>query len=203
MKPDGIRGRHALVVAVILLLLAVFVAGYVAREDCIYFWDSANYHGRYQELGSLVVSAPIQAFYQARHSIRHEDYNDLPILPLLPAHLLFGGGRLAFILAVFTILAVPAILSFLPLIRLTRLSRLLRSAQVVRSTQLFRLKGVGLKAFQAMVLVSGTKRFGKKYHERMLVKLKKQLKEMEEDLVELKEEIKRLEELKAKDENGT
>ena len=74
---------------------------------------------------------------------------------------------------------------------------------MVRSTQLFRLKGVGLKAFQALVLISGTKRFGKKYHERMLVRLKRQLREMEEDMEELKEEIKMLEELKAKDENGT
>jgi len=115
MSPESNRPRHALVVAVILVLLAAFVAGYVAREECVYFWDSANYQGRYQELGSLVLSNPVEAFYQVRHSIRHEDYNHLPILPLLPVYLLFGGGRLAFILAVFTILAVPAILSFLPL----------------------------------------------------------------------------------------
>jgi voltage-gated potassium channel len=92
-------------------------------------------------------------------------------------------------------------LSFLPIVRLTRLSRVLRSAQVLRSTRLLRLKGLGLKAFQALVLVSGTRRFGKKYHERMLKRLKKRLKEMEEEMVELKIEIAELEKLKARDEN--
>lgn len=92
-------------------------------------------------------------------------------------------------------------LSFLPIVRLTRLSRVLRSVQVVRSTQLLRLKGLGLKAFQALVFISGTRRFGKKYHERMLKRLKRRLKEMEEEIKELKEEIAELEELKAQDDN--
>lgn len=88
------------------------------------------------------------------------------------------------------ILFVVPFLSFLPIARLARLS------QVVRSTRLFRLKGVGLKAFQALVLFSGTRRFGKNYHERRLKRLKERLKEMEEDMDELKQEIAELEEKK-------
>ncbi|MFH2002585.1 MAG: hypothetical protein ABIK28_23130, partial [Planctomycetota bacterium] len=95
------------------------------------------------------------------------------------------------------ILFVLPFLSFLPIARLARLSRL------ARSTRMLRLKGVGLKAFQTLVLLSGTRRFGRRYHERRLLKLRRLLKEKEEDMVELKEEIATLEREQRKlEENG-
>ena len=59
---------------------------------------------------------------QSRHlitSIRHDDYNLLPILPLMPFHFLFGGGRLPYILAIANLYAFPTILLFFFLFKTT------------------------------------------------------------------------------------
>jgi MFS family permease len=103
-----------------ICLLAVFLAAFVARENTIYFWDSANYWSKYQELGSLTVSQPAKALDLLVYTVRHSDYNHLPVLFLLPFYLAFGAGRTAFILAVYTLLAVPAVLSFPALVRQLR-----------------------------------------------------------------------------------
>lgn len=86
------------------------------------------------------------------------------------------------------ILFVLPFLSFLPIVRLARLGRL------VRSTRLIRVKGVGLKAFSAMVLIAGTKRFGSRSNEKRIQKLMEQIEELEEDIDEIKREIAELEE---------
>jgi voltage-gated potassium channel len=92
------------------------------------------------------------------------------------------------------IILLPVILFILPFLSFLPILRLGRLIPVIRSTRLFRLKGVGLKAFQALVLFSGTRRFGKSYHERKLRRLKRLLVEMEEDMEEIREEIAELEE---------
>ncbi len=86
------------------------------------------------------------------------------------------------------ILFVLPFLSFLPIARLARLGRLMRS------TRLLRMKGVGLKAFSAMVLIAGTKRFGGRSNEKRIRKLKEQIEELEEDIDEIRREIVELEE---------
>jgi voltage-gated potassium channel len=96
------------------------------------------------------------------------------------------------------IILLPVILFILPFLSFLPILRLGRLIPVIRSTRLFRLKGVGLKAFQALVLFSGTQRFGKSYHERKLRRLKRRLLEMEEDMEELREEIAELEEAQRK-----
>jgi hypothetical protein len=85
------------------------------------------------------------------------------------------------------ILFVIPFLSFLPIARLARLGRLMRS------TRLLRVKGVGLKAFTAMVLIAGTKRFGGRSNEKRIAKLKEQIEEFEEDIEEIRREIAQLE----------
>jgi len=92
------------------------------------------------------------------------------------------------------IILLPVILFIVPFLSFLPIARLARLSQVVRSTRLFRLKGVGLKAFQALVLFSGTRRFGKNYHARRLKRLRDSLKDLEEDMAELNKEIAELEE---------
>lgn len=92
------------------------------------------------------------------------------------------------------IILLPVILFILPFLSFLPIARLARLSRVVRSTRMLRLKGVGLKAFQTMVLVSGTRRFGRRYHEKRLIKLRKKLAELEEDMLDLHEEIAMLEE---------
>jgi len=91
------------------------------------------------------------------------------------------------------IICLPLILFMIPLLSFLPIARLARVSRLIRSTQLFRMKGAGLKAFQAMVLFSGTRRFGKRAHEKKLLRLKKLLREKEEELEELKLDITHLE----------
>ncbi|MBU0754397.1 MAG: potassium channel protein, partial [Planctomycetes bacterium] len=92
------------------------------------------------------------------------------------------------------IILLPVILFVLPFLTFLPIARLARLGPVLRSTRLFRLKGVGLKAFKALVLLSGTRRFGRNYSERRLKRLKDRLEEMEEDIEDLRQEIAGLEE---------
>lgn len=66
----------------------------------------------YQNFGELLRHDPIEAVQKLVSSIRHDDYNLLPILPLAPFYFLFGGGRLAYILAIVNLYAFPSILLF-------------------------------------------------------------------------------------------
>jgi voltage-gated potassium channel len=159
-----------------MIFVALMVLPILGIEYCRKDWMEHKWVNNLLSLGSqiiwlaftieftLVISvARKKMAYCARHWI------DLAII-LLPV-----------------ILFVLPFLSFLPLARLARLSR------VMRSTRLLRLKGVGLKAFQALVLFSGTKRFGKNYHAKRLKRLRNLLAEMEEDMEELRQEIAELE----------
>lgn len=94
---------------------------------------------------------------------------------------------LAIILLPVLLFIIP-FLSFLPIARLARLGRLMRS------TRLLRVKGVGLKAFTAMVLIAGTKRFGSRSNAKRIAKLKGQIAELEEDIEDIRREIAELEE---------
>jgi len=54
----------------------------------------------------------LDAFKALIHSIRHDDYNWLPLLPLVPFNLMFGTGRLSYVLSIANLYAFPTILLF-------------------------------------------------------------------------------------------
>lgn len=88
--------------AVLLLVLAAnaWASIYISAERYIYYWDWANYWLMFQELGALLRSDVVAALLEIRRSIATSDYNVLPILPLMPFELMFGPGRLSYILAI-------------------------------------------------------------------------------------------------------
>jgi hypothetical protein len=92
------------------LWINTFVTYYISQEHYIYFWDSANYWGKYKTLSELFKNSPLTALKTLLHSIRYDDYNLLPVFFLTPFNLLFGDGRLAYILSIANIFALPSIL---------------------------------------------------------------------------------------------
>lgn len=91
------------------------------------------------------------------------------------------------------IILLPVLLFLLPYLSALPIVRLIRLKRILRTTRLFRMKGAGMKAFQALVLFSGSRRFGRRFHEKRIQKLKELLEEKKEEIEELKEEIERLE----------
>jgi len=93
-----------------------FVAYFISRERYIYFWDSAGYWLKFQSLSELFRDDPSNAFRVLINSVRNDDYNFLPVLFLLPFTILFGTGRLSYILSIANIYAIPAALFFVFLV---------------------------------------------------------------------------------------
>ncbi|MDG4596790.1 MAG: hypothetical protein P9F75_14070 [Candidatus Contendobacter sp.] len=99
----------------VLLLIFCFVAAntfafiFVYQERYVYIWDWAVYWIYYQDFGALLLQAPQEAFRSLAASVT-QDYSYLPVLPLAPFSWVFGGSRLAYILAITNIFVLPAVL---------------------------------------------------------------------------------------------
>jgi len=92
---------------------------YLAQEKYIHFWDTSGYWIMYQDFGDLLKQDAFRALRNLITSIRHDDYNLLPIVLLMPFRFLFGDGRLPYILAIANLYALPSILLFFFLFKTT------------------------------------------------------------------------------------
>jgi hypothetical protein len=102
--------KNVRVIAGLSLVAAanLFAIGYVGAEAFFYHWDWSAYWNRYALLGELSHKDGLLALQSVAYSIRYEDYNFLPVLPLIPVERLFGAGRLPYILAITNISLLPA-----------------------------------------------------------------------------------------------
>ena len=143
-RPASFKFRlmAAALVTPIFLLLTYFVVRYVRQENFIYYWDYAQYHDYYIELGSRFLANPFRALDVVLWSVRNQDYNLLPTVFLLPFRLAFGSGRLAYILSMTVTLVFPSIVIFCPLV-----SRLRGQSDATTA-----FEDIGLAAISALVL---------------------------------------------------
>jgi len=102
---------------ILTLVVNLFVIYFVSQEKYIYFWDYSGYWIMERDFLANLKHDPLHAFNTLIYSIRHEDYNMLPVLFLVPFNSLFGSGRLPFILSIVNTYAVPAILMLFLIIR--------------------------------------------------------------------------------------
>ena len=107
----------ALMSTALLVAIVLFVAWYVSQERYIYYWDYANYQAIYKELGEKLLTNPLKAIDSINVSVRKSDYNNSGVVLLMPFYLLFGGGRLAFVLAISIIYAFSTLLFYALLIQ--------------------------------------------------------------------------------------
>lgn len=85
-----------------------FTYYFIGQEKYIYFWDYSHYWYKYQNVGTLLNSAPAKAFVALYQSIRHDDYNLLPIFFLTPYNFFLGPDRMSYILAISGLYLFPA-----------------------------------------------------------------------------------------------
>jgi hypothetical protein len=96
----------------VFLLLVYFVARYVRQERFIYYWDYAQYHDYFIELGARFALNPFRALDYILRSVRERDYNLLPTMFLMPLRFALGPGRLAYILSITVTYGLPSIVLF-------------------------------------------------------------------------------------------
>lgn len=92
------------------ILANAFVVYFVTQEHYIYFWDTAIYWHMYIDLSTSLLSDPASGLRALIHSVRYDDYNLLPALPLVPFAWMFGSGRLTYILAITNVALLPGAL---------------------------------------------------------------------------------------------
>jgi hypothetical protein len=96
----------------VFLLLIFFVVRYVRQESFIYYWDYAQYHDYFREIGPMFLLNPIRALHYVLRTVREWDYNLLPAVFLVPFRVAFGPGRLAYILSITVTFVFPSIALF-------------------------------------------------------------------------------------------
>lgn len=113
------RGRSSrwLAIAVPLVFPPLFLAWFVSAEECVYYWDYSNYWIRLADLTSRFRESPPAAIARAFESVAIDKYNDLAALPLLPAALLFGDGRVAYAVSIAVVFGLPTMLLLALLLR--------------------------------------------------------------------------------------
>src|SRR5262249_36185125 len=95
---------------IFLILANVFAAYFVAQEHYVYYWDWSGYWNTYLDISRSIVRHPITALRSLIGAVRSNDYNPLPVLPLVPFEWLFGTSRLTYILAITDLFLLPAAL---------------------------------------------------------------------------------------------
>lgn len=103
-------GAAAAACLALAVLANAFAAYYVAQERYIYYWDWSHYWLWYRDLVTSLAQQPMVTLGALIDSVRQDDYNRLPVLPLVPWGWLFGTNRLSYILAITNLYLVPAII---------------------------------------------------------------------------------------------
>jgi hypothetical protein len=104
------RPRFLILLAAALLLSLAFTIIYVEQETPTWFWDYANYHEKFKELLGEAGNGLLPFIGFIFESVRNSQHNITPLLPLLPARLLLGGGRVAYIVSLVIFYLLPAAL---------------------------------------------------------------------------------------------
>lgn len=96
-----------------LLLIAglscIVVLLYVGAEDQIYYWDFGGYYKRFVSLGDTIATGQF-SLREFVWSVRHEDYNLAPVLPLMPAYLVAGDSREVYVSVLMVLYWMPVCL---------------------------------------------------------------------------------------------
>ncbi|MDA8104856.1 MAG: hypothetical protein M0Z71_05695 [Nitrospiraceae bacterium] len=117
IKGTKVNLSQMLLFVVAFAFVNSFVYYFISQERYIYFWDYYNYWVKYQNLGDLLMYSPVNAFSEIWRTIRQDDYNLLPVLFLMPFRLLFGAGRLPYILAIANVYVLPSAILCTALVR--------------------------------------------------------------------------------------
>ncbi len=112
------RVTKAGVFGIIIALFAITMTiHYMSFEENIYYWDYNGYWRSWQTFSTEFSSRPFHSFLDIRHSVRHDDYNILPVSITAIFSLLPVNSRLAYILSIVIAYLIPSVIMFSALCR--------------------------------------------------------------------------------------
>jgi hypothetical protein len=94
-------------ILVLIILSNTFAIYFLSQERFVYYWDWSGYWNIYLGMSTFLLKHPISALRSIINLIRSDDYNPLPVLPLVPFEWLFGPSRLTYILAIVNLYLLP------------------------------------------------------------------------------------------------
>ncbi len=102
---------------IITLFAIALTVHYMSLEENVYYWDYNGYWRPWQDFSSGFASRPFHSFLDIRHSVRHNDYNILPIAITAIFSILPVNSRLAYILSIVIVYLIPSVIMFSVLCR--------------------------------------------------------------------------------------
>ena len=110
VRSRPVNYRYLITILLSVVFVNAFTVYFIKQERYIYNWDMLAYWDPYVEIGRSLLVSPLSAIKSILLTVRYSDYNDLPVVPLLPFYYIFGETRLGYILAISNIYLLPSIL---------------------------------------------------------------------------------------------
>lgn len=106
------RNKTLLLYFLLSVFVVILVTCYIRLEQNIYYWDFKGYWKLWEDLAVKFSDDPLSAIDQLRHSIRHDDYNSLPVALITVFYVLPLSPRLSYILSLFIVYFLPVVILF-------------------------------------------------------------------------------------------
>ena len=96
----------------ILLVVVIQTSIFIAHEQNIYYWDFNGYWRMWEEFCATFPNEPINSIRTVFHSIRHDDYNSLPVAITSWFYLFNLPSRLSYITSLAVMYLFPTVILF-------------------------------------------------------------------------------------------
>jgi hypothetical protein len=159
INPFFVVSQQTINVAGIFLVLVIianlFTVCFITQEHYIYYWDWAGYWLKYMDLSTSLSHQPMNTLDSLINSVRNDDYNPLPVLPLVPFAWLFGTSRLTYILAITNVALLPSVFIITVLAQRVLSQQFSRSSFILISTSVLMLHALWVPVLRGMPDVLG------------------------------------------------
>ncbi|NLM50672.1 MAG: MFS transporter [Clostridiaceae bacterium] len=91
------------------LILNIICAIYISKNLTVYYWDTAGYWKITRTIMDK-SSSLVDFINNVLYSVKHEDYNYIPIVPVSLFYYLFGSNRTVFVLSLINFYTIPSLL---------------------------------------------------------------------------------------------
>ncbi|MGQ6465460.1 hypothetical protein ACUNET_23050 [Serratia sp. IR-2025] len=96
----------------ILLAIIIQTSAFIALEQNIYYWDFNGYWRMWEDFCVTFTNEPINSIRTVFHSVRHDDYNSLPVALTSWFYLFDLPSRLSYIISLTVMYLFPTVILF-------------------------------------------------------------------------------------------
>ncbi|EKF64943.1 hypothetical protein B194_2163 [Serratia plymuthica A30] len=101
-----------ILLSMILLAIIIQTSVFIAHEQNIYYWDFNGYWRMWEEFCVTFPNEPINSIRTVFHSVRHDDYNSLPVALTSWLYIFDLPSRLSYIISLAVMYLFPTVILF-------------------------------------------------------------------------------------------